>query len=371
VTRAEAAIPEGAVLVHIGPPKTGTTTLQSAMHQHRKELQRHGVVYPGRTQRQKRPSFALLEMLDNNGLDVPMAEWDELVDAVRGAPDARVCVSSETFARANRDHLRTIVESFGEDRVHMVLTARRLDRLLPSAWQQRVKGNVEILSYGDWLAEVLGPEPSVVSEPRTTFWRHHDIAATLAAWTKLIPPERIVVVVADESDRGQLLRVFEELLALPSGILVPGRGEGSAHNTSLSHSRVELLRGVKVAVDDLEPGLRRKVLADVQRALVVTPREDPEQSMPTLPQWAAERVADYCATEVALLEQTDVRVIGDPANLRFEPHDHPTELPEDPRQVPTAVAVAAILAASTSRPKTDKNGRRGRPGRGRGKRATG
>jgi hypothetical protein len=393
----EAAIPEGAVLVHIGPPKTGTTTLQSAMHQHRKELRQHGVLYPGRTQRHKRPSFALLGMPDHDGLEVPMAEWDELVDAVRAAPDLRVCVSSESFARAGRGQRRTIVEGFGSERVHMVMTARRLDRLLPSAWQQRVKGVAETLPYGEWLAEVLGPE-SADTGPRSTFWKHHDLAATLAAWSKLLPPERIIVVVADESDRGQLLRVFEELLALPSGILVPQRGEGSAHNTSLSHTRAELLRGVNVAVAELEPAVRRRVLADVQRALLVTPREDAEQSIPTLPQWAAERVADYCATEVELLEQTDVRVIGDPSHLRFAPHDHPAALPEDPRQVPQSVAVASILAAATSQPRQRakgggggsvpsegagapersgpgpvrrRRGRGGRPGRRKGDGATG
>jgi hypothetical protein len=363
------ALPDGAVLVHIGPPKTGTTTLQYAMHTHRKELRQHGVRYPGRTHRPKRASFALLGESDQ-GLEVPMAEWDDLVDSVRSAPHARVCVSSEAFARAGHRHLRTIVEGFGEDRVHMVMTARRLDRLLPSAWQQRVKHGTETLSYGDWLAEVLGPE-SGNTGPRSTFWKHHDLAATLAAWSKLLPRERIIVVIADEADRGQLLRAFEQLLALPSGILVPRLGEGSANNTSLSHTRAELLRRVNVAVADLEPGERRRVVAEVKRALVKTPREDAEQSIPALPEWALARMADYCASEVALLEQTDVRVIGDPANLRFEPHEHHVaRLPEDPRQVPTTVAVAAILAAAASRSNEGASGRRG-GARRRGRRATG
>jgi hypothetical protein len=348
VTQAEGAIPEGAVLVHIGPPKTGTTTLQYAMHERRQELQQHGTIYPGRTHRQKRPSFALLRMLDDEGREVPMSEWDELVESVRRARDARVCVSSESFVRADLEDLRTIVEGFGGARVHMVLTARRLDRLLPSAWQQRVKGVAETLSYGDWLAEVLGPETGD-SGRRSTFWKHHDLAATLAAWRNFLPSERIIVVVADESDRGQLLRVFEELLALPTGLLVPQSDEGPAHNTSLSHTRAELLRGVNVAFADLEPAKRRRILARVKQSLLTMPGEDTEQSIPALPEWAAAQVADHCAADLALLEQTDVRVIGDPANLRFVPHHHPAELPDDPRQVPMAVAVAAIRAAAAGR----------------------
>src|SRR5215203_2149005 len=130
MAEAEAAIPDGAVLVHIGPPKTGTTTLQSAMHRHRKELRAHGVRYPGRTQRHKRPSFALLGELDKEGLEIPIAEWDRLAASVRGAEEARVCVSSESFARADRSQCRRLVEEFGQHRVHVIMTARRLDRLL-------------------------------------------------------------------------------------------------------------------------------------------------------------------------------------------------------------------------------------------------
>ena len=36
------------VFLHIGPPKTGTSFLQAAWFQHREDLARQGLLYPGR-----------------------------------------------------------------------------------------------------------------------------------------------------------------------------------------------------------------------------------------------------------------------------------------------------------------------------------
>ena len=48
------ALPDGAVLLHIGPYKTGTTAIQVSLHQHRADLAAHGVLYPGTSTRQRR-----------------------------------------------------------------------------------------------------------------------------------------------------------------------------------------------------------------------------------------------------------------------------------------------------------------------------
>ena len=161
-------LPEGAVLVHIGPPKTGTTSLQGALHRQRDVLRGHGVCYPGTTQRHRRQGDALLERLGPGGEVEPMSAWTDLVAEVAAVPDLRVCVSTESFARARPEHIERIVADLGRDRVHMVVAARRLDRLLPSAWQQRVKGVGEALPYGKWLSEVLDEERDNASA--RTFW---------------------------------------------------------------------------------------------------------------------------------------------------------------------------------------------------------
>ena len=44
-------LPEGAVLLHIGPYKTGSTAIQQALFDQRDVLAEHGVLYPGRWRR--------------------------------------------------------------------------------------------------------------------------------------------------------------------------------------------------------------------------------------------------------------------------------------------------------------------------------
>jgi hypothetical protein len=340
---AQLAIPERAVLVHIGPPKTGTTSLQAALRRERASLGEHGVLYPGRTQRQRREVDGLLGRTDLSGATAPYAAWTRLVEEVRAAPDTRVCISSESLARARPDHIKQVVEDLGPDRVHMVVTARRLDRLLPSAWQQRVKGAYETLSYGEWLAEVLGETPR--DGAHATFWRHHSLAATLAEWQEFLSPDRISVIVADESDRSHLLRVFEGMLVLPEGLLVSAE-ENTSRNTSLSHERAEMLRraGLALADRDASPARRAAFLREVERALLQSAREPSERPLPQLPDWAAQRVAAISRREVEELRSSGVRVVGDPAVLVLEPTGHEEQLPPDPSQVPIGVAVDVLAA---------------------------
>jgi hypothetical protein len=335
-------VPEGAVLVHIGPPKTGTTSLQGALHERRSQLRDHNVLYPGTKRRQKRPGFALLGTVEA-GRKIPISEWHDLAAEVRAAEDARVCVSTESFARAGRRKIRTIVEDLGPDRVHMVVTARRLDRLMPSAWQQRIKGVGETLPYAEWVDQVLDPD-----RPKgagATFWRHHDLAATIADWREMIPAERIIVVAADETDRGQILRVFEGLLGLPDGLL-QSVVESASSNTSLSYERAELLRRLNVALEGLGPDSRprRKLVADLRRGVLAGAREPSETSIPGLPAAALARVAELSDQRSQAVRAAGVRVVGDLDRLRVPVGDASDEMPPPPTTVPIGVSIEAMAA---------------------------
>ncbi len=336
-------IPPGAVLVHIGPPKTGTTSLQAALARERPRLADHDVVYPGVRRRHRRAGDALLERIRTDGKPVRRSAWDELVDEVRAAPAARVCISTENLARANPDQIRRIVSDLGPDRVHMVVVARRLDRLLPSAWQQRVKGVGETLSYGEWLEEVLGEEQA--SYAATRFWRHHRLSQTLHDWLEHLPGGRVVVAVGDESDRSGLLRVFEQLLRLPAGVLVGDGRADESHNTSLSHERAELLRRVTLALGDRGTSEQRaKAGRAVQRALLATPRTEQEHSLPRLPTWALTKVAEASREQVEAIRSEGVRVLGDPASLLVDPTGPDVDLPPAPDMIPLDVAAQALSA---------------------------
>jgi hypothetical protein len=334
-------LPEGAVLVHVGPYKTGTTAIQSSLHEHRAELTAAGVTYPGSYHRQMRPSWALLGRSRVGEADVPEREWEAMVEEVR-ASAGRVVISSEDFSSAKPRHVRRLVEDLGPDRVHVLVVARRLDRLLPSAWQERVKSVNETRTYDAWLREVLSVERE--GEAARTFWHNHGLAGLVERWSDVLPLERVLVLVTDESDRGQQPRVFEQLLGLPEGLLTPGPHT----NTSLSMERIEFCRQVNVAVEARGwvgsrrlNGPRRAMLSGLRAA----PLEAYETVIPLLPAWTSARLTELSDERATTVAESGATVIGDPDLLRFSGDATAPDVAPPPVSLPTAAAVGAMEGA--------------------------
>jgi hypothetical protein len=343
VTDADLELPRGAVLLHLGPYKTGTTAIQSALHQHRDDLRTHDVLYPGNARRQVRPVFAVTGRTLPGIPPVPMAEWDAMVDEVRRTAAARTVISSEDFVRATPEHVDRIVADLGRDHVHVLMVARPLDRLLPSAWQQRVKSIGETRAYDEWLREVL--DAGRAGESARTFWRNQGTAELVTAWTRVLPPEQVVVVVADPTDRGQLRGVLESMLGLPPGLLT----EGPQANTSLSWERVELYRRVNQLFKDhgWDPRWQRRLLhGGMLQPLRDAPATPSDRPIPQLSAWAAARVSELAEEQAAGLASSGAVTVGDPDWLRVPPPaadagDDDT-LGQPPTTIPIESAVRAI-----------------------------
>lgn len=357
MSQAGGELPDGAVLVHIGPYKTGTTAIQFSLHKHRADLLARGVLYPGDDDhRQTRPGYALLGKTPSGLPPTAAHEWDDLVEEVRSTR-MRVCISSEDLASAGPRAIRTLVDDLGPDRVHVLIVVRRLDKILPSAWQERIKSWNETLAYEDWLREVLAEDPSRTSAGRR-FWHNHGVAQLLGRWTSVLPAQRCILSVADEQDRGSLLRTFEGLLGLPSSLLTPGRHD----NTSLTMDRVELVRRVNELREERgwdDEHRRKLVYRGLVKGLRQAPPEPDDVPIPPLPRWAAERVAILSAERAAAVQDSGGKVIGDPANLL--PPDgagHP-EAVMVPQSVPIETAARAVEAVLDAALRMEKRAVRG------------
>jgi hypothetical protein len=334
-------LPDDAVLVHVGPYKTGTTAIQSSLHTHRPVLAEHGVTYPGTYHRQMRPSWALLGRSRVGEADVPAGEWDAMVDEVRAAP-GRVVISSEDFSSARPRHAARLVADLGPDRVHVLIVARRLDKLLPSAWQERVKSVNETRTYDAWLREVLGPKRD--GDAARTFWHNHGLRDLIARWREVLPPEQVLVLVNDESDRGMQARAFEQLLGLPEGQLTPGPHT----NTSFSMERIELCRRVNLAVE-ARGWIGNRRLNGPRRAMLsgmrAVPIQDYETSIPPLPGWTAERLAELSDDRARTVLDSDATVIGDADALHYAGDASAPDLTDPPATLPVAAAAGAMEQA--------------------------
>ena len=305
----EHLLPPAARLLHIGPPKTGTTAVQSAFSRERDRLPEFGAYYAGPGSRPREAVAALTRPLGDD--DKVLAAWHDLVNEVEEAGERRVVISNERFSTADPETAATATAQLGGDRAQVVMVARPLDALLPSQWQQRVRKRRSMISYDDWLKIVLGPEPD--AEHFEHFWVLHDLADQIDRWTRATDPSRVTVVVADEGNRDFLPRLFEGFLGLPEGMLVPSK---SWSNRSLDRAEAELLRALDHVADargwerGLYEGTLKPAISSELRASAPTRR-----APILLPEWAVERVNELNEQRRDLLLAAQVRVIGDPTTL--------------------------------------------------------
>ncbi len=335
-------VPTAAVLLHIGPFKTGTTAIQGALAQARPDLAAQGVSYPGTRRQHSRPAMAalgtVLGWVGRGGEPVPHSEWEALCATVAAEP-ATTVLSSEFFSNARADQARAVVADLGGERVHVVVTLRPLGRLLPSSWQQFVKSG-RSGSYEEWLNLVFADRPT--SGPARSFWGRQDHGALVERWSAAAPG-RTTVVVVDDSDRDMLYRSFERLLGLRTGTLTSGPQDRT--NRSLSAPEVELLRAVNSALDEagLQWGDYRAMVRDGAVRRLLTAREPaPDEARIVTPAWALARAADASARAVRQIRAADARVLGDLDALSVPV---PPEPPRDATMLPVNAAAELLLGA--------------------------
>src|SRR5688500_3333682 len=185
-------LPEGTRLLHIGPPKTGTSSLQAAFHQNRPATLDQGVRYAGSARHSGsavlavtgRPSFV------RDPGSPAMRKWETLLRGVRGAREPRVLISSEFFADAEPPAIKRAVEDLDRDRLHVVVTLRPLDRIITSQWQQYVQSSLKV-GFEPWLEGTLKNPPG----PTPTFWRRHRHDRLVERWAAEVGKERMTIIV--------------------------------------------------------------------------------------------------------------------------------------------------------------------------------
>jgi hypothetical protein len=333
---------EGSLLLHIGPQKTGSTAIQMSMHENRPALAAQGVLYPGKEMRPREAGWAILGGGSAIGRPAPkLKRWTELLDEIAANTLPRVCVSNEDFGRADDAAVSRILEGLGTENTHLVFVARRLDKLLPSHYQERVKARMT-LSYDEFLHHVLDT-PDIDWEATVT-WEPHDIDLTLGRWAKHLPADRMTVILSDEADRQLIPSTFEALLGLTPGTLKPPTVNS---NTSLTYTQTEAVRRLNRLSreqDWTQQQYWRIIQAGVVKALRQAGGDDGPR-ITGLPAWAFPLVADRAEAQVAAIAASGAQVIGDPANLLLRGNVEPAELPASIETIPLDLLADLVAGA--------------------------
>jgi hypothetical protein len=336
------ALPENAVLVHIGMHKTGTTAMQTVLGASREALLQRGVLYPGPRNDHHVAARSLIQRdFGPGGVEKapPPLVWTALAGVI-ATEQRRVVLSSEFFSAARGDQPGRLVHDLGPDRVHVLLGVRNTVQSVTSAWQQTLKQG-RISDVDRWARTVI-PRPGKPAKERS-FWSHWDLGAVVHRWAEAAGAENMTVVVVDGQDRERLPATFERLLDLEPGFLTGQQPPIS--NRGMTAREAELVRELNTALrGELDwPDYRRIVRYGVIRSIVESVQPGPDEPRPQLPKWAQDEVraaGERAAREIAA---SGVRVVGDLAELHAEASasDAATSLDV----IPTDVAVAAIVGA--------------------------
>ncbi len=336
------------VFFHVGGPKTGTTYLQSLLFQHRHELARNGILYPAR-----RPSDHFRAMLDLR--DLPGAgrrvdptipgTWDDVVSRAKGWRRT-VVISQENLGQATPEQVRRAVRSVAPAELHVIYTARDLERVITAQWQETLKlgGHRRLARYVRDIVE--GSEEGAAGRP---FWELHDVPAVLRRWAADVPPEHVhlVTVPPAGAPRSVLWERFGAVLGIDT---VRYAAEDARPNVSLGAVEADALRRInqRLAGALTLPAydqLVKRLIAE--QVLVQRPDPTPITVPPGRRAWVRQRAERM----VAELDAAGYDVVGDLDELRPRldedfPAAPPQEIePADVLDVALDVVAALLLEA--------------------------
>lgn len=358
-------IPKGGLLLHIGPHKTGTTTVQRAFVARRDALAEHGVAYPSKSEAPHGAVIARLRTRRGWYDEIepgPVRRWERLCAITRSLTDT-VVISSEALCHADDGQAREVCGELHPGSAHVVITLRPLEQLLPSMWQEYVKAGWTT-PYAEYLEWTLR-RPGDAANPVWTFWVRQDHGRLVERWSRALGAENVTVIVADRGRPRLLLDAFEDLLALPRNFL--DGGAAGISNRSLTWAECEMLRAVntfarrELTWEQYNALLRMGAF----RELVDGRRPAPDETPLGLPDWATSEARSHSRQAVDRIRAAGVRVVGSLDALA------PTESPaawNEPDELVLPIdacsAAASGLMSAPAPPVARPDSRRGAVGRG-------
>lgn len=295
--------------VHIGLPKTGTSSLSGALRRSPDQLHEQG--------------FTVLDRLPGQVATVD-------------TPD--LLVTQETLAAATQQQVRALVDGLDGFEVHVVVAARDLARQIPVAWQQRLLAR-KVYPFERFREAVVERKPLAAD-----FWASQDLPAVLDRWGGAVPAERIHVVTVPP--HGAAPTLLPERFCGILGV-DPARldTESPRGDSSLGIAQAEVLRRVNIALGDRLPHPREGYAAMGKLFLageILAPQRGLSVRLPgELADWCIETARSW----IAAVGAGGYQVAGDlgelvPDRSAFEPHP---EVSDADILDAAAEALAAIL----------------------------
>jgi hypothetical protein len=299
------------VYLHIGLPKTGTSSVQSALQECSEALAEHDVVFAGGSHQLQR--MAVYDLLGrriegDEGSDVA-GSWQRLVDEIDACTASSVVVSEENLTLARPRQVRRLMSALGAHPVYLVISLRDLGRVMVSSWQTDILGG-HTFTWSQYVAAIRDPAKGPATAG-VVFQLRFDLIRILDIWEQSLPRERVrlVTVPPPGNPPELLLDRFGAAIGVPPGVL---RADRPRRNEGLGAVEVEMLRRLNVALrTELTLAQHTAVLRRCARPGSASPPARPL----ALPQDEQPWVADRAQALAAELRAREYEVHGDLKDL--------------------------------------------------------
>lgn len=235
------------IYLHIGIPKTGTTSIQSFCSIHRASLEKRGLLYP-ETMCSVGAHFELSDYLGfqhSQKVSNQAAEFELLLNEIERSSADKVLLSSENFVLS--DQVFRVKEAFKNYVIKPVIYLRRHDQWWESAYQQSVK-QMNNIPWGIGFKAFYDFQ----SRQKRQYWKYLEL---IELWETEFGQENIILRLFDKSKlyKGNVVTdLFQALDFNAKGRINRLAMEHKPTNESLSAAKVKLLELIKFSGDNLQ-----------------------------------------------------------------------------------------------------------------------
>lgn len=297
----------GKLVLHIGQMKSGTTYLQNILSGSRGTLLENGWLYPGKNVNHQHETYGIcgkdIFWVKNSTKEKNSQIGKNLLSEIKKYRKKKnVIISSEALSSLDSNGIDNFIEIVGwPDEV--VLTLRSLHRVLPSAWQQSLKGGHD-RSINEFFKLL---ETQRVG--RVGFWKTYSFGCVVRKWAAVAPVKVIVVPDAQE-DKNYLWNTFSENVGLPPSInFLP---DDSKSNLSLSLETTFLLRAmIQIIKSNNKYSGHKSMLISYYLNNYVFPLSEEKRGKKILPLLEYKNILKrWSEEELALMLQHGSEIIG-------------------------------------------------------------
>ena len=239
------------IILHIGPEKTGTTTIQGVFHELRHLLAEKGIFYLSDPGRPAANLTALSLMGSSQVLNNEWVNWDRTdlywgmaKHKINSSRQPTALISGEAFAFATDEAIHKMRNELAGCEIHLVVTLRPLSEIIPSYWQEQAKRR-EIVGLEDFAGLLIADDKT--SKIVQRFWRSQRHNELVKRWMNLLSPASTTLIVVAKEVPNNLLRGFGQVLNIDSDPLVEAlesQQKSIYKNRSRTLEEIEILRQI-------------------------------------------------------------------------------------------------------------------------------